>query len=184
MPNNPPRKLSLKELQRPDIAAFKAQPKAPLVLVLDNVRSALNVGSAFRTADAFALEKLYLCGITATPPHREILKTAIGATESMDWAYEADAAALARQLQAEGYLVFAVEQASERVWLQDVRVQPGQKYALVFGNEVDGVSEEVVAIADGCIEVPQYGTKHSLNIAVCIGLVTWEFFRQWKWGGS
>ncbi|MCB0572279.1 MAG: RNA methyltransferase [Phaeodactylibacter sp.] len=175
------RKLSLKELGRPDIAAFKALPKAPVALVLDNVRSALNVGSAFRTADAFALEQLFLCGITATPPHREILKTAIGATDSVRWAYEKDTAALVRRLRSEGYLVLAVEQAEGRTWLQDIRVSPGQKYALVFGNEVEGVSEAVMEEVDGCIEVPQFGTKHSLNIAVCIGIVVWEFFRQWKY---
>ncbi len=174
------RKLSLKELNRPSIAEFRAMPKAPITLVLDNVRSALNVGSAFRTADAFALEKIYLCGITATPPHREILKTAIGATESVAWAYEKDSAALVRRLQSEGCLVFAVEQAEQRTWLQDVQVQPGQKYALVFGNEVEGVSQPVMDAVDGCIEAPQFGTKHSLNIAVCIGVVVWEFFRQWK----
>lgn len=177
------RKLSLKELNRPDIAEFKALPKAPIVLVLDNVRSALNVGSAFRTADAFALERVYLCGITATPPHREILKTAIGATESMEWAYEKDASALARRLQSEGYKVLAVEQANDRTWLQEVIVQPAQKYALVFGNEVEGVSDAVMAVVDGCIEVPQFGTKHSLNISVCIGIVVWEFFRQWRFKG-
>lgn len=174
------RKLSLKELNRPSIAEFRAMPKAPIALILDNVRSALNVGSAFRTADAFALEKVYLCGITATPPHREILKTAIGATESVAWAYEKDTAALVRQLQSEGCLVFAVEQAEQRTWLQEVQVQHGQKYALVFGNEVEGVSQAVMDIVDGCIEAPQFGTKHSLNIAVCIGIVVWEFFRQWK----
>jgi 23S rRNA (guanosine2251-2'-O)-methyltransferase len=183
MAKRPHRKWSMKELQRPDAASFQTQPKAPLALVLDNVRSGLNVGSAFRTADAFALEKIYLCGITATPPHREILKTAIGATESMEWSYAPAATEVVQQLQAEGYQVFAVEQASERTWLQDVRVAPGQSYALVFGNEVDGVSDEVLALVDGCIEVPQFGTKHSLNIAVCLGLVVWEFFRQWKWEG-
>ena len=177
------RKLSLKELNRPDITAFKALPKAPIVLVLDNVRSALNVGSAFRTADAFALDKIYLCGITATPPHREILKTAIGATESMDWAYEKDVETLARRLQSEGYKVFAVEQADKRNWLQEVQVQPDQKYALVFGNEVEGVSDAVMEMVDGCIEVPQFGTNHSLNISVCIGIVVWEFFRKWRFGG-
>lgn len=175
------RKLSLKELNRPSIEQFKTLEKAPVTLVLDNIRSALNVGAAFRTADAFTLEKIYLCGITATPPHREILKTAIGATESVEWAYEKNVAAAIRHLQGRHYRVLAVEQADRRTLLQDVRVEAGQKYALVFGNEVEGVSEEAMALVDGCIEVPQFGTKHSLNIAVCLGIVVWEFFRQWKY---
>lgn len=177
------RKLSLKELNRLSVAEFKAQPKAPVALLLDNIRSALNVGAAFRTADAFALEKIILCGITATPPHREILKTAIGATESVDWAYEKEAAQAIRQLQAQGYRVLAVEQAHSSTLLQDIRLEAEQKYALVFGNEVQGVSEEAMAVVDGCVEVPQFGTKHSLNISVCLGIVVWEFFRQWKYGG-
>ena len=176
------RKLSLKELNRASVAEFKAQEKAPICLVLDNIRSALNVGSAFRTADAFALEKIVLCGITATPPHREILKTAIGATDSVEWAYEKEVAPAIRHLQEQGYRVLAVEQADQRTWLQEVQVEEGQKYALVFGNEVQGVSEEAMAVVDGCIEVPQFGTKHSLNISVCLGIVVWEFFRQWKYG--
>lgn len=176
------RKLSLKELNRPTVAEFKAREKAPICLVLDGIRSALNVGSAFRTADAFALEKIYLCGITATPPHREILKTAIGATESVEWAYEKDVAMVIRRLQEQSYRVLAVEQVDERTLLQDVQVEKGQKYALVFGNEVQGVSEEAMAVVDGCVEVPQFGTKHSLNISVCLGIVVWEFFRQWKYG--
>ncbi|MCB0546717.1 MAG: RNA methyltransferase [Phaeodactylibacter sp.] len=175
------RKLSLKELNRPSIEQFKTLEKAPVTLVLDNIRSALNVGAAFRTADAFTLEKIYLCGITATPPHREILKTAIGATESVEWAYEKNVAAAIRHLKGRHYRVLAVEQADRRTLLQDVRVEAGQKYALVFGNEVEGVSEEAMALVDGCIEVPQFGTKHSLNIAVCLGIVVWEFFRQWKY---
>lgn len=176
------RKLSLKELNRPGLEEFKALEKAPITLVLDNIRSALNVGSAFRTADAFALEKIVLCGITARPPHREILKTAIGATESVEWAYEKDVARAIRQLKEQGCRVLAIEQADERTLLQDIRPEGGQKYALVFGNEVSGVSEEAMALVDGCVEVPQFGTKHSLNIAVCLGIVVWEFFRRWKYG--
>ncbi len=172
------RKLSLKELGRPSVEEFKAQAKAPICLVLDNLRSALNVGSAFRTADGFAVEKVYLCGITASPPHREILKTAIGATEAVEWAYEKDTASLLRRLRTEGYQVMAVEQTTESVWLQDVKVDKNSKYALVFGNEVGGISEEALQEADGSIEVPQYGTKHSFNISVCIGIVLWEFYRQ------
>lgn len=172
------RKLSLQELNRVDVATFKTQTKTPIVLILDNVRSALNVGSAFRTADAFALEKIYLCGITATPPHREILKTAIGATESVDWVHVASTSQLVEQLQQDGYQVWGVEQATESVMLQAFEVKQGQPYALVFGNEVKGVSDEVMQRLDGCLEVPQFGTKHSLNVSVCVGVVTWELFRQ------
>ena len=175
------RKLSLKELNRVSVEQFKAQEKAPIVLVLDNIRSALNVGSAFRTADAFALEKICLCGITATPPHREILKTAIGATESVEWVYEKEVVQAISQLRGQGYRVLAVEQADRRTLLQDVQVEEGQKYALVFGNEVEGVSEAAMSLVDGCVEVPQFGTKHSLNISVCLGIVVWEFFRRWKY---
>jgi tRNA G18 (ribose-2'-O)-methylase SpoU len=175
------RKLSLRELNRVSISDFRQQEKAPVVLVLDNVRSALNVGSAFRTSDAFTLEKILLCGITAKPPHREILKTAIGATESMEWAHFSETTEAVKQLKDEGYKIWAVEQAEESVWLQDFKVGPDEKYALVFGNEVAGVSEEVMALADGALEVPQFGTKHSLNISVCVGVVCWELFSQWKY---
>ena len=174
------RKLKLQELNRPDIATFKTQPKAPLVLVLDNIRSGLNVGSAFRTADAFALEQVYLCGITARPPHREILKTAIGATDSVEWVHHATTLTAVKELKDKGFTVLAVEQADERTWLQDFEWSPGQKVALVFGNEVEGVSDEVMEVVDGCLEVPQFGTKHSLNIAVCVGVVCWELTRQWR----
>jgi len=175
------RKLSLKELNRVNVATFKAQEKTPLVIVLDNVRSALNVGSAFRTADAFALEKLYLCGITATPPHREILKTAIGATESMDWVYHKETKEALMELKTQGFQVLAVEQAADSVPLQVFRPTAGQKYALVFGNEVKGVGEDVMEMIDACLEVPQFGTKHSLNISVCLGVVVWDLFKQIKY---
>lgn len=174
------RKLKLQELNRPDIDTFKAQPKAPVTLVLDNIRSGLNVGAAFRTADAFALEHIYLCGITARPPHREILKTAIGATDSVRWSYQEDTVAAIKELQEKGYTVFAVEQADERTWLQEFRWPESQKVALVFGNEVEGVSDAAMEQVDGCLEVPQHGTKHSLNIAVCVGVVCWEVTRQWR----
>lgn len=174
------RKLSLRELNRLSLADFKQEQKTSLVLVLDNIRSGLNVGSAFRTADAFILQALYLCGITAQPPHREILKTAIGASESVDWKYFPDTVAAIKALQADGFTVIAIEQAEGSQALQDYPVLPTGKYALVFGNEVKGVSDEVMAVVDACIEVPQYGTKHSLNISVCVGLVVWEFFRQMK----
>jgi len=174
------RKLSLKELNRLSIPEFKARDKTPVVLILDNVRSALNVGSAFRTADAFALEKVYLCGITAQPPHREILKTAIGATESIAWSHHKSVVELAQQLQVDGYHLAAVEQAEGSVMLQEFTPPQGQKLALIFGNEVSGVSNELMPIIDSCIEVPQFGTKHSLNISVCIGVVVWEVFKGWK----
>lgn len=177
------RKLKLEELERVDIDTFKAQAKTPLVLVLDNVRSALNVGSAFRTADAFALSHIYLCGITAQPPHREILKTALGATEAVDWTHKTDAVATVAQLKTQGYQVWAVEQAAERNWLQDFQADAqNQPIALVFGNEVNGVDQAIMDIADGALEIPQYGTKHSLNVSVSLGIAVWEIFRQLKWG--
>lgn len=172
------RKLSLKELNRLSVEDFKARPKASIVLVLDNVRSALNVGSAFRTADAFALEKIFLCGITASPPHREILKTAIGATESVNWSYHRDVVQIAKSLKEEGYNLLAVEQAAGSSLLHQTTFTRGQKYALVFGNEVSGVTDALMGLVDGCIEVPQFGTKHSLNISVCLGIVIWELSKQ------
>jgi len=172
------RKLSLKELGRVDPETFRKQEKAPIVLVLDNIRSGLNVGSAFRTADAFALDKIYLCGITATPPHREILKTAIGATESMDWEAADDILDLVKTLKQDGYTVFAIEQTDASLPLQNVHPDKGQKLALIFGNEVRGVQEDILPLVDGAIEIPQFGTKHSLNISVCLGIVVWELFRQ------
>lgn len=173
------RKLSLKELNRVDVATYQQQEKTSIVIVLDNVRSALNVGSAFRTSDAFALRQIVLCGITAQPPHREILKTAIGATESVDWHYQEDTTDAIQQLKEEGYQVWAVEQAEGSTMLTDFQVDTNQKYALVFGNEVKGVSDEVMEVVDGAIEVPQFGTKHSLNISVCLGVVSWELARHW-----
>ncbi|HMQ48296.1 MAG TPA: RNA methyltransferase [Saprospiraceae bacterium] len=174
------RKLSLKELNRVNIAQFKDQPKTPLVLVLDNIRSALNVGAAFRTADAFSLEKIFLCGITAIPPHREILKTAIGATESVAWEHAEDVVELVQSLREDGYTILGVEQADQRTWLQDVRIDKTEKYALLFGNEVEGLDDRLMPLLDTCVEIPQFGTKHSLNISVCVGIVTWELFKQWR----
>lgn len=168
----------MEALGRTTPAQFRDQAKNQVVLVLENVRSALNVGSAFRTADAFALEKIYLCGITATPPHREILKTALGATETVSWEYSGEIASTISTLQSTGYVVYAVEQTTVSHPLNKVKALPMGKYALVFGNEVTGVSEEALSRANGSIEVPQFGTKHSLNIAVCVGIVVWEFVRQ------
>jgi len=158
--------------------SFKAQEKIPITLVLDNIRSMHNVGSAFRTADAFAIEAIVLCGITARPPHREIHKTALRATESVAWRYEKEVTEACQYLKSEGYQLWAVEQADESTLLEQFAVEAGAKYALVFGNEVFGVSDEVVAMADGCIEIPQFGTKHSLNVSVSTGVVLWELMRQ------
>lgn len=168
------------DLKRLDVDAFKQLEKLPLVVVLDSVRSLHNVGSAFRTADAFALERVVLCGITGTPPHREIEKTALGATQSVDWQYEADVLTLVQQLKEDGYTVLAVEQVGGSIPLQEYIVSSQQKYALVFGNEVHGVNEDVVRMADACIEIPQFGTKHSLNVSVSIGIVLWQFLAKCK----
>lgn len=175
------RKLKLQELNRVDNDAFKKQPKTPLVLVLDNVRSGLNVGSTFRTSDAFGLEKIYLCGITATPPHKEILKTAIGASESVAWEYSETTLETILKLKKQGFVIVAIEQVDQRTWLQNFKLDFGKKYALVFGNEVDGISEEILPHLDACIEIPQMGTKHSLNISVCVGIVVWDFFKKIKY---
>jgi 23S rRNA (guanosine2251-2'-O)-methyltransferase len=174
------KKRTMLELNRLTPEAYKTEPKTPIILVLDNVRSALNVGSAFRTADAFALSGVYLCGITATPPHREIMKTAIGATESVDWKYFENTTAAVEHLKTAGYKVFAVEQVTEKIWLQEMQIQTGEGYALIFGNEVKGVSNEVLPLVDGCIEIPQFGTKHSLNISVSIGIVLWDLFKKMR----
>lgn len=174
------KKLTLKELNRVSVADFQSMKKSPVVLVLDNIRSALNVGSAFRTGDAFAVEKVMLCGITAQPPHREILKTAIGATASVSWEYHEDTLAAITQLKGQGYQLVAVEQAAGSKTLEDFSFLEENKYALIFGNEVTGVAQPVMDVVDHCIEIPQFGTKHSLNISVSIGVVLWEFIRNRK----
>lgn len=162
------------ELNRITPEQFKIQDKLPLVVVLDSIRSMNNVGSVFRTCDAFKVEKLYLCGITACPPNREISKTALGATESVIWEYVEDVVELAKRLQEEGYKVFAVEQVDESAMLQDVDFQQYEKVAIVVGNEVLGVDERLLPICDGAIEIPQFGTKHSLNVTIAAGIVIWE----------
>ncbi|GGK61686.1 RNA methyltransferase [Rufibacter glacialis] len=168
------RKLSMDELQRDSVEDFKNKQKNPLVLVLDNVRSLHNVGSAFRTADAFAVEKIYLCGITGTPPNKEIHKTALGATESVEWSHTATTLEAVEGLKQQGYQVWAVEQAEGSTSLADFAPIPEGKFAFVFGNEVFGVEEEVIKAAHGVLEIPQFGTKHSLNISVTVGVVVWD----------
>lgn len=168
------RKLSNSELNRPDLETFKAAPKRPVVLVLDNIRSQHNIGSAFRSADAFAVEKIWLCGICAVPPTPEIHKSALGAEFSMDWEYAEDTLAVVERLRAEGYTIISVEQAEGSVALQDFKLEPGKRYALVFGNEVAGVRQDVVNASDLCLEIPQFGTKHSLNVSVSVGVVLWS----------
>lgn len=168
------------ELNRPSVEEFRNQEKLPLVVVLDSVRSMHNVGSVFRTADGFAVEKICLCGITGQPPHREIEKTALGATSSVEWEYEKDITTVIGRLKAEGYRILAVEQASGSVMLNDFEARPGEKYALIFGNEVHGVSDEAMQLIDTCIEIPQFGTKHSFNIVVSAGIVLWDLFAKLK----
>ncbi|MBU2915802.1 MULTISPECIES: RNA methyltransferase [Reichenbachiella] len=169
------RKLKNEELNRPSVEEFKEQKKNEVIVILDNVRSLNNVGSAFRSSDAFNVKKLYLCGITGTPPHRDINKTAIGATDSVDWEYVKDTKTLVERLQSEGWKVYAVEQAEGATMLQDFSPETDEKVCYVFGNEVFGVEQEVVSACDGCLEIPQYGTKHSLNISVTIGVVLWDY---------
>ena len=168
----------MEELNRASVEEFKEQEKLPIVLVLDNVRSLHNVGSAFRTADAFAVRKIYLCGITGTPPHKEINKTALGATESVNWEHFTNTTDLVQQLKSDEYQIIAIEQADRSVSLADFTPATGQKYALIFGNEVFGVEDEVMQQADTVIEIPQFGTKHSLNISVAVGVVVWDFLSK------
>jgi 23S rRNA (guanosine2251-2'-O)-methyltransferase len=172
------RKLKLDELNRASVTEFKTQEKLPVVVVLDNVRSMHNVGSIFRTCDGFAVEKIYLCGITSQPPHREIEKTALGATQSISWIYYTDPVEAVEQLRKIGYQIIAVEQAEHSIMLNEFEAKHNEKYALIFGNEVNGVSEEVMNIIDACIEIPQFGTKHSFNIVVSAGIVLWDFFSK------
>lgn len=169
------RKLKNEELNRISVEEFKNKKKNPLVVVLDNVRSMNNVGAAFRTADAFCVEKIYLCGITAKPPHREIHKTALGATESMDWEHVENTPALIDRLKSQGYVIVSVEQVENGLLLQDFHPKAAKKYAFVFGNEAFGVDDKVVALSDISVEIPQFGTKHSLNISVSIGVVIWDY---------
>jgi 23S rRNA (guanosine2251-2'-O)-methyltransferase len=172
------RKLLNRELGRKSVYQYRNSVKSPFVIVLDNVRSHCNVGSVFRTADAFLTKKICLCGITARPPHREIQKTALGATESVEWSYYESTTDAISELKAEGYRIIGIEQTAGSINLQNVVIEKGQKYALVFGHEVNGVSQEVIDLCDMCVDIPQFGTKHSFNIAVSAGIVLWELNKK------
>jgi tRNA G18 (ribose-2'-O)-methylase SpoU len=174
------KKLKLEELNRVDIEGFKAQEKLPVIIMLDNVRSMHNVGSVFRTADGFAVEKVVLCGITAQPPHREIEKTALGATQSVAWEHVEDTLTAIEKYRSLGYQIIAIEQAQNSVMLNKNQPNLHEKYVLIFGNEVNGVSDEVMQHIDKCIEIPQFGTKHSFNIVISAGIVLWDFFAKIK----
>jgi 23S rRNA (guanosine2251-2'-O)-methyltransferase len=174
----PMKKLKLEELNRLSVDQFKETKKLPVSILLDNVRSLHNVGSAFRTADAFKMEKIYLTGITGTPPHREIEKTALGATESVAWEYNEKSEVVAADLKSKGYCIIAIEQTTKSQSLQSFQFKSNEKICLVFGNEIHGVSDAVIQLCDAAIEIPQAGTKHSLNISVCVGIVLWEVFKS------
>lgn len=174
------RKLKNSELKRLDIDQFRETKKSPLIIVLDNIRSLNNIGSVFRTADAFLIEKIYLCGITAKPPHKEIHKTALGSTDSVSWEYVENTLDLVKRLKSENIIVLAVEQAEKSLSLEAFEPVEDCKYAVVFGNEVKGVQQEVVSESDGCLEIPQFGTKHSLNVSVSCGIVIWDLFSKMK----
>lgn len=174
------RKLKNDELSRMDVDTFKKVAKMPIVILLDNVRSAHNVGSIFRTADAFLIKELVLCGITAQPPHKEIMKTALGATESVKWSYESSVQEVIEKYKEEGYSILSLEQTSDSTMLNEFQPDKDKKYVLVFGNEVAGVSDSVIVQSDFCIEIPQFGTKHSFNIAISVGIVLWDFSNKIK----
>ena len=174
------RKLKNEELNRKSVKDFRISKKMPLIIVLDNVRSLNNIGSVFRTADAFLIEKIYLCGITASPPHKDIHKTALGATENVLWEYVHSTADIVQKLQTEGVSVWPIEQTEDSTSLDIFQPEPNKSYAFVLGNEVRGVSQEVIDICNKALEIPQFGTKHSLNISVATGLVIWDFFIKTK----
>lgn len=173
------RKLKLWELDRVSEEEFRQQQKFPVIVILNDIRSLNNIGSFFRTADAFNVEKIYLCGITAVPPHRDIHKTALGATESMEWEYRESIQELVDELQSQQILIASIEQAEKTTLLHQITTLPEKKIALVFGNEVDGVDQHVIDKSDYIIEIPQFGTKHSLNVSVCAGVVLWEFCKKY-----
>ncbi|AYN00737.1 RNA methyltransferase [Chryseobacterium sp. 3008163] len=173
-------KLKLEELNRIDVETFKKVEKIPLVVVLDNIRSMHNVGATFRTADAFLVQKIILCGITPQPPHREIHKAALGATESVDWLHEADINVTINDLKSQGFEVVGIEQTTNSTMITDFKIDNSKKYAVILGNEVEGISDEALQNIDSFIEIPQLGTKHSLNVSVCGGIVMWEFAKALK----
>jgi tRNA G18 (ribose-2'-O)-methylase SpoU len=173
------KKLKLWELQRVSEEDFKQQQKNPIVVVLDDIRSLNNIGSFFRTADAFNISKIYLCGITACPPNKDIHKTALGATETITWEYRNSTLEACEELKKEGFTLCSIEQTEKTTFLQNIHELSGDKFALVFGNEVNGVNQEVVNASDYVIEIPQFGTKHSLNVSVCAGVVMWEFCKKY-----
>lgn len=172
------RKLKITELNRINAEEFKEAKKLPLIVVLDEIRSLHNIGSVFRTSDAFRVESIYLCGITATPPHSELHKTALGAEYTVDWKYFNNTLDAVNKLKSEGYIVYSIEQAEGSIMLDELELDTTKKYAIVMGNEVKGVQQEVINNSDGCIEIPQYGTKHSLNVSVTTGIVIWDFFKK------
>ena len=174
------RKLKNSELDRLSVDEFKETKKTPLIIVLDNIRSLNNIGSVFRTSDAFLIEKIYLCGITATPPHKDIHKTALGSTETVAWEYVENTIELIEKLKSEDIIVASIEQAENATMLDEFQPESNQKYALVFGNEVKGVAQKVVSASDLILEIPQFGTKHSLNISVSCGVVVWDVFAKMK----
>jgi tRNA G18 (ribose-2'-O)-methylase SpoU len=174
------RKLENKELERKTVEDFKQAEKTPIIIVLDDIRSLHNIGSVFRTSDAFLIEKIYLCGITAIPPNKEIHKTALGATETVDWEYQKDVLSVIEKLKAENIAVYAIEQVENATFLQNFEIDKSKKYALVFGNEVYGVNQKAIELCSGTIEIPQLGTKHSLNISVSAGIVVWDLFQKMK----
>lgn len=172
------RKLKIDELNRVDVATYQQQTKIPLVILCDNIRSMHNVGSIFRTADAFSIEKIYLCGITARPPHKEIRKTALGATESVEWQYAENAQGTLHELTDNEYIPIAIEQVDRSVSLENFEVKSDKKYVLILGNEVEGVQQSLIDLCSYSIEIPQSGTKHSLNVSVCAGIVMWKFYQN------
>jgi tRNA G18 (ribose-2'-O)-methylase SpoU len=174
------RKLKNSELNRKSIQEYKQSDKTPIIIIMDNIRSLNNIGSIFRTGDGFLIEKVILCGISATPPHRDIHKTALGATESVDWEYYEKTEDAVNHLKEEGYTIIAVEQADGSILLQDFEHSRGLSYAVIFGHEVRGISQDIVDMCDYCLEIPQFGTKHSFNVSVSAGIVLWEIFRKCK----
>lgn len=169
-------KLSMQQLGRISVDEYKSSEKSPLIIIADNVRSMHNVGSIFRTSDAFLVEKIYLCGITPTPPHREIQKTALGATESVDWQYAENTLDVVNQLKKEGWTILALEQTTNSVMLDELKIEKGEKIAIVLGNEVEGVNQEVINLCHKAVEIPQFGTKHSFNVSVSCGIMLWQVY--------